>query len=116
MNIQELKENLQKVILLREEVSCLQKHHRRTYSLREYTEQFRERLIFVDHGERDRFSWPVYIASKKLDELYENRDEFEVRFSASKAKLLSAMGQYIKDIQRGIKEHEAEQKSSTGMH
>lgn len=108
MNIQELKDNLQIVTSLREEVSRLQKQNRRFYTLREYTEQFRERLIFVDHGERDRFSEPSRIANLKLDELYVNRDEFEVRFSASKAKLLSIMSKYIKDMNRGFVEHELE--------
>ena len=55
MDIQELRENVQKVISLREEVKDLKKDNRRLYSLKEYVGLFRDRLIFVDHGERDRF-------------------------------------------------------------
>ena len=112
MNIQELKENAQRVTSLHGEVRGLQKHNRGSYTLREYSEQFRHRLIFVDHGERDRFFWPKHVASTKLDELYVNRDEFELRFSASKIKLLSIMKEYIKGLEQGFKEHDLEESSS----
>ncbi len=113
MDIQELRENVQKVISLREEVKNLKKSIRRTYSLREYVDLFRDRLIFVDHGERDRFFWPMHIASTKLDELSDMRnDEFNSRFSTTKTKLLSIMNRYIKDLQRGFVEHDLEVNST----
>lgn len=113
MKIQELKESVQKVITIRDQVRELKKTDRYSYTLGEYLVQFRERLNFVDHGERDRFSSPAHFANVKLSELTSKApDELELRFSASKAKLLSIMSEYIKDMNRGFVEHELEQKSN----
>ena len=113
MDIQELRENVQKVISLREEVKDLKKDNRRLYSLKEYVGLFRDRLIFVDHGERDRFFWPMHIAFTKLDELsYMTNDEFYSRFATTKTKLLSIMNRYIKDLQRGFVEYDLEVNSN----
>lgn len=113
MDIQELKENVISVISLKEEVKDLKKDNRRSYTLREYVGLFRDRLIFVDHGERDRFFWPMHIASTGLDELSNlTNDQFDTRFSTTKTKLLSIMNRYIKDLQRGIMEHDLEVNST----
>jgi len=112
MNINELKKNLEKVISLRDEIKDLKKGKQRTYSLREYVELFRDRLIYVDHGERDRFWWPMQVALTNIDEFTDIREEkFNSQFSANKTKLLSIINRYIKDLQHGFQQHDLESKS-----
>lgn len=113
MYVNELKENLRKVISLRDEIQDLKKGNKRTYSLREYVELFRDRLIQVDHGERDRFWWPMHVALTKIDEFTDITEEkFNSQFSANKTKLLSTMNRYIKDLQLGFQQHDLESKSA----
>jgi hypothetical protein len=108
MDLQELKENLKTVIDLQAEVKDLKKGNRHTYSLREYVDQFRDRLINIDHGDRDRFFWPMHIASTRLDDLSNLTDaEIDSRFSTTKTKLLSIMNRYIKDLQHEFYIHDS---------
>ncbi len=108
-----IKENLEKVISLRDEIKDLKKGKQRTYSLREYVELFRDRLIYVDHGERDRFWWPMHVALTKIDEFIDIRREekFNSQFSANKTKLLSIINRYIKNLQYEFQQHDLASKS-----
>ncbi len=103
----DLKENLKRVISLRDEIIELKKGNSRTYSLREYVKLFRDRLIYVDHGERDKFWWPMHVALTKLDELSDiEENKFNSQFSANKRKLLSTINRYIKEMQNELQEHD----------
>jgi hypothetical protein len=107
MNVNDLKENLKRVISLRDEIMELKKENRRTYSLREYVELFRDRLIHIDHGEIDKFWWPMHIALTKLDELSDiEENKFNSQFSANKRKLLSTINRYTKEMQIELQEHD----------
>jgi len=99
MNIQELKNNLIKVIALQKKIRVKNKNSS-GYSLKEYADQFRESIIYVDHGEGDRFAEPLRIASTELD-LLSNSDYIN-RFAATKTKLLLIMGDYIRDLQHEL--------------
>lgn len=102
-NIAELKENIIGIISLRDELIQLKKYDRYTYSLYEYIELFREKLIFTDHGGNDIFWDPKHVALTKLDQLSDiDEESFNSRFSANKTKLLSIMNRYIKDLQHGF--------------
>lgn len=103
----DLKENLKLVFSLRDEIMDLKKGNFRTYSLREYVDLFRDRLIHTDHGERDKFWWPMHIALTKLDELSDiEENKFNSQFSANKRKLLSTINRYIKEMQNELQEHD----------
>jgi hypothetical protein len=69
MNISELKQNLQQIIHLRDEIAESKKETRIGHSLKDYLEQFRYKLIIVGHGERDEFWCPRHVATQKLDSL-----------------------------------------------
>lgn len=104
---------MKKVISLRDEIQDLKKGNQRTYSLREYVELFRDRLIHVSHGERDRFWSPMQLVLKKIDEFtYIEEEKFDSHFSANKKKLLSTMNRYIKDLHYGFQQHDLELKST----
>ena len=113
MYVNDLKANIKQIISLRDEIKELKKNNQRTYSLLEYVELFRNKLIHADHGERDRFWWPMHVALTKLDELSDIRPEkFNSQFSANKTKILSIANHYIKDLQRGFLQHDLELKST----
>lgn len=92
------------------EVKDLKKSMGNSQSLKGYIELLYDRLIVVDHGERDRFYVPKHITSLKLNELFNmTNDQFNSRFSTTKTKVLSIMNRYIKDMQRGFEEHDLEE-------
>jgi hypothetical protein len=109
MDTADLKENLRQVISLRDEIVQLRKEDRRTYSLREYVDLFQDRLRWTDHGESDRFWRPMHVAITKLDEI-SNIDvkKFNSAFTTHKAKLLSIVNRYIKDLQLGFEQQDLE--------
>jgi hypothetical protein len=99
MDTSELKENLKRVIELRDELQALSKSNRRGYTLWEYIELFRERLIFVDHGEADKFWLPLHRATTKLDFFVEaGKTKFNSAFATNKTALLAVLDRYIKDL------------------
>lgn len=109
MNISELKQNLQQIIYLRDEIAESKKETRFGYSLKEYLELFRDKLIFVDHGERDKFWCPKHEATQKLDSLSDiSLNEFSSAYSKNKTKLLSIINRYIKDMKLGFIQHDLE--------
>ena len=109
MNISELKQNLQQIIYLRDEIVESKKETRFGYSLKEYLEQFRYKLIIVDHGERDKFWCPRHVATQKLDSLSDlSLDEFNSAYSKNKTKLLSIINRYIKEMKLGFIQHDLE--------
>lgn len=109
MDIHELRECVRETTILYEEVQGLRKDNKRSFTIVDYIEMFRQKLIFTDHGERDRFFMPMHIASKKLDELTDMpKERINSRFATTKTKLLSIMGRYIKDLLRGFEEYDAE--------
>lgn len=111
MDIADLKENLRQVISLRDNLVELKKGHIRTYSLSEYLDLIQNRLIGTDHGERDKFYWPMHVANTKLDMLRGmDIDKFNSAFSTNKTKLLSIVNQYIKDLQLGFEQNDLEAK------
>lgn len=109
MNISELKQNLQQIIYLRDEIVESKKETRFGYSLKEYLEQFRYKLIIVAHGERDKFWCPRHVATQKLDSLSDlSLDEFNSAYSKNKTKLLSIINRYIKEMKFGFIQHDLE--------
>jgi hypothetical protein len=109
MEILELKNNLRKVISLQEEIKDLTNSKKQLFSLTDFMENFRNCLIYVDHGERDRFFVPMNIALNKLNNLSDIvNNNSKLSFSQTKTKLLSIMNRYIKDLQRGFEEHDSE--------
>lgn len=107
MEIANLKENLRQVISLRDELIELKKGNRRTYSLKEYADLFRDRLRWTDHGMSDSFSLAEHDAFTRLDILCDIEDEkFNSAFSTHKTKLLSIMNRYINDLRLGFDKHD----------
>jgi len=111
MDITDLKENLKQVVSLRDNLIKLEKGDMRTYSLNEYLDLFQNRLNGTDHGERDKFYWPMHVANTKLDILREmDIEKFNSAFSTNKSKMLSIVNQYIKDLQLGFEQNDLEAK------
>lgn len=114
MKIEELKEHLNKIILLREEIKGFEKTtgHMK-YSLSYYVNHAYEQFKFVDHGERDRFFSPQYSVMNALQMLMDVDEKIiNSAFSKHKAKLLSVLNNYIKEMQLGFLQHDLELKSS----
>jgi hypothetical protein len=108
MDIKELHENTRKVISLRDEIIVLEKHRKEPtgYRLNEYVELFRDRLIWVDHGERDRFWVPMHNTLIKLDEMANiDPEKFNSNFATYKKNLLSVINRYIKEMHQGFDAH-----------
>lgn len=111
MDIADLKDNLRQVVSLKDNLFKLKKGDMRTYSLSEYLDLFQNRLIRIDHGERDKFYWPMHVANTKLDILREmDNEKFNSDFSTNKSKMLSIVNQYIKDLQIGFEQNDLEAK------
>ena len=111
MNINDLREHLNKTISLKEELKELKKTD--LYKLSDYLEMFHKSLVYTDFGERDKFWLPYYYASNSLKELHEFREEeLNSKFSANKTKLLSIVNRHIKDLKHGFQQHDLELKST----
>lgn len=109
MNIEELRENLKQIRLLRNEIAELKKERRFGYSLSEYLNLLRNKISFIDHGEDDKFWNPMHIATSEMSRLIDIREnEFNSAFSKNKRKFLSIIDRYIKDLQHGIDFHNQE--------
>lgn len=107
MNTEALKENLKRVIELRDELKDLSKSSRRGYALYEYIGLIRDRLIFVDHGEADLFAEPARIAGNRLAILADiGEDKFNTAFATNKAKLLAILQSYLKGLQSGLQQRD----------
>lgn len=99
MNTVALKKNLKKVIELRDELKDLPKTIGRGYTLWEYIGFFRNRLIWVDHGEGDKFFIPQNRATTMLESLEEmGETKFNNAFKTNKTKLIAVLNGYIKDL------------------
>jgi len=99
MNTEALKENLKRVIVLRDELKDLPKNNGRGYTLWECIDLFRERLINVDHGEGDKFWLPCHRATTKLEFFEEiGKTKFNTAFATNKTKLIAVLNRYIKDL------------------
>lgn len=110
MNTDEIKNNLIKVISLRDEIKDFKKGSRQTaYKLSDYVDLCYDRIIAVDYGDRDRLYVPYSNASMKLQDFMQTDDKIiNSQFSAHKTKLLSILNRYIKDLQLGLQEHDSE--------
>lgn len=111
MNINELKETLQAIISLRDEIEKLTKNTtvRHTYTLKDYVDLCHNKITWVDYGDRDKFYVPYHTASMRLSELRDIDDEkFNSAFKTHKTKLLSILNRYIKDLQHGFELHDLE--------
>lgn len=106
--VQALRNNLRGITAFRDELKDLAKPTSRFgYQMSDYVEQARDKLRAGYHGERDRFYVPYADALNQLDQLRE-KQTLNTQFSTSKTKLVSILSRYIKGLQRGFQEHDAE--------
>ena len=114
MNIDELKNNLRKVISLRDEINNFKKGSRHTaYKLSDYINLTYEQIIAVDYGDRDRFYLPYSNATFQLQNLMQTDEKvINTKFSVHKIKLLSILNRYINNLQHGFLEHDLELNST----
>jgi hypothetical protein len=111
MNINDLREHLNKTDKLKLELKELKKTD--SYNISDFLDRFHKSLIWTDFGDRDKFWLPYYYASNNLKVLQDmTQAELNSRFSANKTTLLSILTQHIKGLQRGFREHEEESKSA----
>jgi hypothetical protein len=109
--IEAIRRNLRAAIELRDEIKDLKPIQRRRLS--DYVSQAYDRVTAVYHGERDRFYVPHAHATMKLGDLQSlDANALSTQFSTHKTKLVSSLNQYIKGLQRGLQEHDLEEKST----
>lgn len=111
MNIQELKSAIAKVESIRDKAQELTKSQARNfYSINDYASHAREAIVFVDHGNRDRFWLPQHDALGALDKpLEDDEKKFDSAFLTLKNRLMRILNSYIWDMEKGFQEHEKEQ-------
>jgi len=115
MDIAELKTTVQEIIALRNEIESFSKSEISfAKSLSDYINIVHNKLMWVDHGIKDRFYSPRFFISKSLSELMDiENKKINSAFSKHKSKLLSILNRYIKEMQKGFIDYEEEMLKST---
>ncbi|WP_421752834.1 hypothetical protein [Croceimicrobium sp.] len=80
--------------------------------LKSLLDEFRNSLLFFNHGERDRFFDPYHTAYSKIQEIEDNysKSQFSTAYKTVQRSLLSAVKKYISGMQDGLQEFDQEEK------
>jgi hypothetical protein len=97
---EELIRTLLRVKEIRNEIRDLDKKNSLNNDISYYIDLFHEKLIFTDHGERDKYALPKIDAINKIERMrLISTEKINSNFAQNKTKLLSIVNRYISQLQ-----------------